>query len=320
MASLKQIIKQKFDYDVSDLGTYVEEQRNELLVRQVTEARTLQIIKTQEGVKGSEKLKLLSDKIIYQTANCEMTDDGNTKFSDRQITVEPIGYKKGFCNDDLVGFWTQLGLQAGAMAQDKTLPFEQLITNYILSLNALELDKLIWKGNKSTGTGNMAFMNGFASFLTVANGCVNLNPSGASSINAGNAYDLFYDMFNSMPEAIAESPEKVAMCGRENFNFLMKNLVDLNFFHYSPADIATMTSVIIPGTDLTVEKVPGLSGTSEVYVGKRSAFTFGTDLASDSSNFELWYSQDHDKLYIRSKFKAGVQVPFLNEIGVFALD
>lgn len=320
MASLKQIIKQKFDYDVSDLTAYVDEQRNELLVRQVTEARTLQLIKTQEGVKGSEKLKLLSDEIIYQTADCSMTDLGETKFSDRQITVEPIGYKKGFCNDDLVGFWSQLALPAGAMAQNKELPFEALITNYILSLNALELDKLIWKGNKSTGTGNMAFMNGFASFLTVANGCTNLNPSYATAINAGNAYDLFYDMFNSMNSAVAESPEKVAFCGRENFNYLIKNLVDLNFFHYSPADMATMTSVILPGTDLTIEKVPGLNGTSEVYIGKRSAFTFGTDLASDSSNFELWYSQDDDKLYIRSKFKAGVQVPFLDEIGVFALD
>jgi hypothetical protein len=320
MASLKQIIKQKFDYDVADLGAYVDEQRNELLVRQVTEARTLQLIKTQEGIKGSEKLKLLSDTLTYQTADCDMTDLGETKFSDRQITVEPIGYKKGFCNDDLVGFWTQLALPAGAMAQNKELPFEALITNYILSLNALELDKLIWKGNKSTGTGNMAFMNGFASFLTVANGCTNLNPSNATAINASNAYDLFYDMFNSMNSAVAESPEKIAFCGRENFNYLVKNLVDLNFFHYSPADIASMTSVIIPGTDLTVEKVPGLNGDSRVFVGKRSAFTFGTDLASDSSNFELWYSQDDDKLYIRSKFKAGVQVPFLNEIGVFVLD
>jgi hypothetical protein len=320
MASLKQIIKQKFDYDVADLGAYVDEQRNELLVRQVTEARTLQLIKTQEGIKGTEKLKLLSDTLTYQTADCEMTDLGETRFSDRQITVEPIGYKKGFCNDDLVGFWTQLALPAGAMAQNKELPFEALITNYILSLNALELDKLIWKGNKTTGSGNLAFMNGFASFLTVANGCTNLNPSNATAINAGNAYDLFYDMFNSMDSAVAESPEKVAFCGRENFNYLVKNLVDLNFFHYSPADIASMTSVIIPGTDLTVEKVPGLNGDSRVFVGKRSAFTFGTDLASDSSNFELWYSQDDDKLYIRSKFKAGVQVPFLNEIGVFVLD
>lgn len=320
MAGLKQIIKDKFAYDVSDLGAYVDEQRNELIVRQVSEARTLQLIKTQEGVKGSEKLKLFSDEVIYQTADCDMTDLGNTIFSDRQISVEPIGFKKGFCNDDLVGFWTQLALPGGAMAQNKELPFEALITNYILSLNALELDKLIWRGNKTTGSGNLAFMNGFASIVTVANGAANLNPSNATAINAGNAYDLFYDMFNSMPAAIADSPEKIAFCGRENFNYLIKNLVDLNFFHYSPNDMATMTSVILPGTDLVIERVPGLNGDSRVFIGKRSAFTFGTDLASDSSNFELWYSQDDDKLYIRCKFKAGVQVPYLNEMGVFVLD
>jgi hypothetical protein len=46
---------------------------------------------------------------------------------------------------------------------------------------------------------------------------------------------------------------------------------------------------------------------------------FGTDLESDFDNIELWYDQTADKLYLRSKFRAGVQVPFLDQIGVFDL-
>jgi len=52
--SLKKMIKDKFDYDVSGLAAYVDEQREQLTVRAVTEAKTLQYITIQEGIKGSE--------------------------------------------------------------------------------------------------------------------------------------------------------------------------------------------------------------------------------------------------------------------------
>jgi len=186
-----------------------------------------------------------------------------------------------------------------------------------LQLHALELDKLIWRGNKSTGAGNLQWMNGYRQFLTTGNGCVNLNTSSTSSIDASNAYDVFYECFSNTPEAVAEATDFICFTGRENFNFLMKNLVDLNFFHYSPAQVATMDEVIVPGTDMRVVKVPGLNTLDNIYTGKASQFVFGTDLSSDFDNYDLWYSQDDDVIYVRSKFRAGVQVPFLDQIGVW---
>ena len=238
--SLKKFISTKFDYDVADLAPYIDQQRQDLITRSVTEAKTLGYIAIQDGIKGSEAIKLLDDSIIYQEGGCSMEPDGDTIFSDRNISVETLGYMKRFCQKDLAGFWTQLALRPGAMAEDQTLPFEAQLTNYLLSLHALELDKLIWKGNKSTGSGNLAWMNGFTQFVTVANGAVNLNTSGVAAVTDGNAYDVFYECFTNTPEAVAESGNFVCFAGREQFNHLMKNLVDLNFFHYSPADVATM--------------------------------------------------------------------------------
>lgn len=315
--SLKKIIKDKFSYDVSGLAAYVDEQREELTVRAVTEAKTLQYITIQEGIKGSEEIKLLDDSIVYQAGDCTMTPSGNTVFTDRAIAVETLGYMKSFCNKDLVGFWTQLGLRPGAMAEDKNLPFEQQLIDYLLRLHSFELDKLIWKGNKSTGTGNLQWMDGYRQFLTTGNGCVNLNTASTASITNTNAFDVFYACFTNTPANVAEQTDFTCFAGRETFNKLMKNLVDLNFFHYSPATIATMDEVIVPGTNMRVVKVPGLNGLDNIYTGRASEFIFGTDLRSDFDNFELWYSQDDDVLYLRSKFRAGVQVPFLNQIGVW---
>ena len=98
----------------------------------------------------------------------------------------------------------------------------------------------------------------------------------------------------------------------------IKNLVDLNFFHYSPDQIAEMNEVTVPGTDMVVTKVVGLNTLSSIYTGRGSHYVFGTDLTSDLDQFALWYSKDDDVIYLRSKFRAGVQVPFLDQIGVWA--
>ena len=315
--SLKKYLSSNFDFDVSGLAAYVDEQSQELLVKQVTAGKTLEQITIQEGVKGSAEIKLMDDSLVYQAGDCTMTASGDTVFTDRAISVETLGYMKKFCQKDLAGFWTQLNLRAGAMAEDEELPFEALIIEYIQTLQSNELDKLIWRGNKSTGTGNLAFMNGFRSILTTGAGCVNLNTSSVASITNANAYDVFYEVFENSPEAVAESADFKCFTGRENFNKLIKNLVDLNFFHYSPEQIASMDSVVVPGTDMVVSKVVGLNTLDNIYTGRASHFIFGTDLTGDLDQFELWYSKDDDVLYMRSKFRAGVQVPYLDQIGVW---
>ena len=315
--SLKKYISSNFDFDVSGLAAYVDEQSQELLVKQVTAGKTLEQITIQEGIKGSEEIKLMDDSIVYQTGDCTMTPSGDTVFTDRAISVETLGYMKKFCQKDLAGFWTQLNLRAGAMAEDEELPFEALIIAYIQELQSNELDKLIWRGNKSTGSGNLAFMNGFRSILTTGAGCVDLNTSATASITNSNAYDVFYEVFENSPEAVAESADFKCFTGRENFNKLIKNLVDLNFFHYSPAQIAEMDSVVVPGTNMVVSKVVGLNTLDNIYTGRASHFIFGCDLTGDLDQFEMWYSKDDDVIYLRSKFRAGVQVPYLDQIGVW---
>lgn len=315
--SIKKYVKSNFDYNVVGLQPYVDEQREDLIHRSVTEAQTLQYIAIQQGIKGSEELKLLNDSIVYQTGDCSMSPAGDTVFTDRAISVETIGYLKRFCQKDLAGFWTQLALRPGAMAEDKTLPFEQILINYLLELHAFELEKLIWQGNKASGSGNLAFMNGFNQFLTVANGCVDLNTSGTSSIDATNAFDIFYEAFTNTPSNIAEGQDFICFTGRENFNFLLKNLVDLNLYNYNPTQIATLSELLLPGTNMRVVKVNGLNGTTKIYTGRASHFFFGTDLSSDFESYDLWYSFDDDVIYLRSKFRAGVQVPFLNQVGTY---
>ena len=53
--SLKKYISSNFDFDVTGLNAYVDEQRDEILVKQVTAGKTLEKITIQEGIKVLKK-------------------------------------------------------------------------------------------------------------------------------------------------------------------------------------------------------------------------------------------------------------------------
>ena len=78
-----------------------------------------------------------------------------------------------------------------------------------------------------------------------------------------------------------------------------------------------MDSVVVPGTDMVVSKVVGLNTLDNIYTGRASHFIAGVDLTGDLDQFEMFYSQDDDVIYLRSKFRMGVQVPYTDQIGVW---
>jgi hypothetical protein len=333
MGQLIKKIQNTFDsgWDVSSLPAYIDETQEELITRQVHEARTLGVVNVQEGVKGKQDLHLLDDEIIFQDgSDCTLEPNGDTVLGRRTIETAPIAWMKGFCNNDLNGFWAQVALRSGAANQLKDLPFEAAITNYLLQLNAFEVDKLLWQGDTDLSTGNLQFIDGFIKLLDSSGAVVEGNTLGATSlISAGtsgtaiNIYDALFNMFEQASDnmgGVAESDMFKMYMGRENFNKLVKAYINRNWYHYNPDAVKTMTSIDLVGTNVTIEILPGLNGTNKIYGGKANHMTVGTDLRSDSDSYEMWYDQTDDKIYVRSRFRLGVQVPYLNECVKFTLD
>lgn len=319
MGEIKKVVARKFDYDITGLGAYVDEQSEMLHVKQVTEAKSANYMRIQPGIKFKEKLKLLDDNITLQDATCKMTASGDTVFTDREIEVASIGWMKEFCNNDLVGFWTQLALRAGASAENEEMVFEEAIVSLLMEKQALINENLIWQGDKASGTANLNKIDGFIKILTVANGCVDLNNGADPAINNTNAYAIMRDsVYANSPKNVKRDAAFVAFVGCEIFEHIKANLVDLNLFHYNPEVLANgMDSIILPGTNMRVVSVPGLDGSDNVYTGIATDFVIGTDLESDFDEFKIWYSMDDDILKMRSKYRLGVQVPYLDQVGVY---
>jgi len=315
MSLLKKIAmraeRMNFDFDTSGLGAYVDDNSDELFRRAVTVGRTLGLIRIQEDVKGSARIKLLNDSITYQAADdCSMTADGNsTVLTNKTITTVKQGFYKTFCQDDLSGFWTRLALKGGAAAENEELIFEQELMEYILELHASKLDAEIWQGDDSGAD----LFDGFATMLDADAAVIQANPGTVTAMTASNAYAQFLAVARALPEEIMEKEDVRIFCNMSYFNMLKDDLFSQNLFHAAVANEQDNT-MILPATGIRIEQVSGLSGSTGMYAGRSQDFIFGTALESDTGSVEMWYDKDDDLIKIRAKFYAGVSYPFSNQI------
>jgi hypothetical protein len=319
MGNLKQLVKSKFDYDVSELSAYVDENDLNLVTRAVTEGRTLELIDIRTGIKGTQQIPLMSDEINYQSADaCGFNAEGDTEFDTTDLTVVPMKIEKQFCNEDLVGFFTQQALRQGVQAGQEELPFGDAITNHILRLHSNAFDSLLWQGDTNNSTGNLSFFDGFGTLFDASADVVNATASVAfAAVNATNAYNVFTGIYNEMVAAnedVAFSDDFVLFCNMSYLQSLKLDMVKKNLFAYSSEELQQGNfRVRLAGTNCTVVGVPGLKNNTSIYGGRTSKMIFGTDGANDLLSFRLWYSEDDDVIKMSIKFRAGVTVPYFDE-------
>jgi hypothetical protein len=308
----------KFAFNVTGLTEYVDQTQQELKTRAVAAGKTLPLIQILPNIKGTQKLHLLDETITWQNgAACVVNAAGDTVLSDRDITVADIALVKSYCVKDLVNYFPQISMAAGAMDELKDLPFEAQLVEYVLLKHQNVLENAIWKGD-TTLSNNYQFFDGFAKKLNASADVIEANTAGLTAITVANAYSAVLAAARALPEAVIETGEAALFCGRATFDKVKDNLFNINNNHVPVANDNVM-SMVIPSTGITLYSVPGLNETNYIYGGRRSSFIFGTDLESDYAQVEAWYEKKDDSIFIRNRFRGGIQFPFDNEMVKFTL-
>ena len=322
---MEQLAQMKFGWDVTELPEYTNEEKMEMLRRQVLTGNTLDIISIQEGVKHKEPIKTFDTDVEWATGDgCGFNPSGDTSFTDREIAVSNIKLEKSFCNLDLLDKWTQKALRAGSIAELEEFPFQDAVTAHLLEKNARELEKAVWRGDASLTSGNLQFFDGFEElFSDNSASMIDINTNSDTAFTAANAYDIIFNAFMDMDadengQAVLEGEGEarpVAFVTRTQFNLLIKNITDENKFHFDTTEATAGGEFILPGTDLRIVKVNGRTDNSKFYIANPVHMVFGTDLETDPGQVKIWYNEDEEEIRARIRFKAGVQVAFLNTIG-----
>jgi hypothetical protein len=317
--------KLKFGYDLSAINEFVNEERfPELLTKSLFSGRTSTLIPRQTGIKYKDVLNLMDTEVrVIDGTPCELTATGSTSFSQVEIEVGKIAIFEKFCPRDLEDFWTRVGLPAGSYYD--TLAFETEWEAFQRGKVAEEVEKMLWQSDKSAGTGNFQWFDGFNIQIDAATGVINGNPTNIAAgtgITTTNVIGIFNGMVNLLPDALAGQGDVKFFCGWDTFRKLLQAYFTLNNFHYGTAAEGSpyqTGEIVIPTFGLTVVALHGLTGTNRIHLMRESNARIGTDLEGDFEQYEIFYDQTADLVYYRLRAKLGTQVVFGNEIVTFKL-
>lgn len=305
-------------FDLSNLTEYVDQERNGLIRKAILEPRTMDLITIQPGVKFKETINILDTDIALQTGHCSFSATGSVVFSQRELEVKELRINEEYCMADLNKYYLQKSLNPGSWNEsmgELEGSFAEAKSEKIK--NTIEI--ALWQGNTSTGTGNNQFFDGFIKQIDDAGTAIDGNTSGATAVSASNIIDVVRDMYNALPEDELDLDVKIVM-GYDYYRLYSQALIDANLFHYrGDEDQTGRMRMYVPGTNVEVVALKGLSGTDRMFTLTDLNYYAGTDLAGEEEQFDFWYSKDDQNTKFAVKFKMGTQVAFPDRIVEFTL-
>ena len=275
-------------YNVSALGTYVQENKDIILKDIVfggEYGNTIPLMTKQLGIKTTEKIHPSTLEAVLQdvSGECGFNPQGDLNITERSITTSQKKVNMEFCLEKLLGKFAEYKVRVGA--NPDALPFEaEIIDGLVKSINK-QVEKDVWK----------ALITNTDAQLTVA--------------STGTAYERVMAVYMALPEAILE--DAVIFVSPATFREYVKDLVDKNFYHYNPAD-GDLEEIFIPGSGVKVRKAKGLAEqTDDVIFGTSPKnMIYGTDFMDNKEEIKAWFSDDNDTYRIKVRFNYGANVAF----------
>ena len=275
-------------YNVSALGTYVQENKDIILKDIVfggEYGNTIPLMTKQLGIKTTEKIHPSTLEAVLQdvSGECGFNPQGDLNISERSITTSQKKVNMEFCLEKLLGKFAEYKVRVGA--NPDALPFEaEIIDGLVKSINK-QVEKGVWTD-------------------LITNTTAQLTVSGE-----GTAYERVMAVYMALPEAVLE--DAVIFVSPATFREYVKDLVDKNFYHYNPAD-GDLEEIFIPGSGVKVRKAKGLAEqTDDVIFGTSPKnMIYGTDFMDNKEEIKAWFSDDNDTYRIKVRFNYGANVAF----------
>lgn len=305
-------LKYNFDYDVTALPAYTDEQSAEILTDLVYASGLTSRVTVQEGNKGSETIKLLNITMALQSASsCAWNADGSVVFTGEPLTTVRVKNQMELCNEDLNGTWAQMLNVVGANRQDESMPLESVIQAYSVKTAQKTNQDLMINGDTGSGNPDLVHYDGYSK-LWDADADLGVYYSTETAITVSNALSIALGLYNEIDGVLFDNGEPVEiMVGRETYNLIIQNVYnDNNFHHTLQEEPGTEPSFMLPTTNIRVRSYPQLSGTEKMYAVPYRFMIYGTDLSGDIDGFTAKYNDNDEKLRFGTKWRSGVSYVF----------
>jgi len=310
MKNLKEIVKDKYSWDVTALPAYVDEQNEEIYSDLLYSSGLTSRINVLEGVKGSQTIKLLNGDMALQSAtNCTYTDDGSIVFDGVDISTKRLYVQQSLCNENLIDTWAQMLLAIGANRQDRDMPREDIITAYLIKKSRKKNQDLMFLGDTGSGNADLVHYDGYVKLWDADASLVSATTT-ETAITSANGFDIAKTVFNAIPTVLFENESNVEIItGYTEARAIIDQV-------YADKDFASSIEVtedgseisfILPTTNVRVRSYTQLNGLEKMYAVPYNYMFFGTDVESDIDGLEVKYLEESDKLRLSNKWRSGIQ-------------
>lgn len=300
--------------NVSALNDFNNETAGKIVLDTVYKGNTTEYVQVQEGIKFQEPLNLISVDPYFQGGNAVTTASGSAEFTQRNITVTKRTAYDSWNLQDLTDKY--LGVSAlPAGSYEETMTILNDLTTELVQKAQQSNDEFLWNAVSGSQFANSTVTpnaDGFKALISGSTtGVVVATGTGATPITGSTAYDQITSMLGQMDANVLDT-ELTVWCGTRVFQRVINGLTTQNLFHFDPTTVERrggFYEVPLPGyPNVKIVGNYGLRGSERVIIGPTSDMVVGTDLVSDTTNYQLWFDINSDTLKYRLRNKLGVQI------------
>ena len=301
-------------FNVSALADFNNEVAGKIVLDTVYKGNTAEYVSIQEGIKYQEPINLVSVTPYAQGGDSVTSFTGSVDFTQRNITVT----KRTFLDSMNLQSLTSKYLGISALPEgsyEETFALLNDVTSDLVRKVQQDNDNFIWNaisgsaysaGLTPIGDGLLQIISGSTSGVNIPSG------TGANAITGSTAYTQLTDMLASENANVLDAEDLTFFMGTSVFQRVISGLTTQNLFHFDPTTVERrggFYEVPLPGyPNVKIVGTWGLRDSERVVLGPASDAFVGTDLTSDTNNFQLWYDINTDTLRYRLRNKLGMQV------------
>lgn len=288
--------------NVNTLPEYVEQNRDELIVKASTGFKTLDYLDLMLGVKHKEAFNYLDSEVVLQDGSeCGWNPQGSETYSQRSIEVHPVEVEKSICWKVFKEKYMnhQLLWEAGR----ETIPFEQkIIDSNIAAINEA-MEDLVWQGNSALTIDGLIKEAENVSATTIE------FASGATAV------DKVDSLVAALPVKMLKQGVNIFM-SYTDFRSYIQESNGTCCANRPIIDAAVETLTYAGDSRIKLIPVLGLENTGVMYAGTQRALVYATDLENSENTMRVWFDEKNEEFDFRVLFVANVGIKYIDEVVV----
>ena len=273
----------------SKLKNYLSANKDQLISNAIFNSKSSKLFTLQTGVKNPTAIVRLDTSInLADGKACGFSATDADVFSNRILTPEFLKLNKQYCAKDFLNTWKASDIRMAATSENGGMPFEEEIINKNIEALGAVVEKMLWQGDKTNGTGNMALMDGLTTIMSAEITSGAIPAANVIAKSTDNVYTRVEKLWKALPANIADKCTIVMSVS--NYKDLIVELANSNYFHIFETYEGEYR-MRLPFANIDVRGIEGLEGMDWIIAMPLDEVYYGVDAENDQEDVDLFYDQ-----------------------------